>query len=134
MKSHHKEPQYIYIFLIHKMVLLKNGKIEKKNQKGQKINKCEQQTVNQSNAKFCTFDYKIVQGTQGAVLYLQSVPVYEDIDQAGQTHRGIPMRKVASSFKYKMAQAICVQLEKQSIYTYILNQYTKLQKLKAADT
>lgn len=36
---------------------------------------------------------------QGADLYLQSVPVYEDIDWAGKTHRGIPMRKVASSFK-----------------------------------
>lgn len=46
------------------------------------------------------------------------------------------MRKVASSFKYKMAQAICL-VRKTELYTdiviCILNQYTKLQKLKASD-
>lgn len=42
MKSHHEQPQHIYSFLFHKMVLLKMAKIEKNiKQRGRKINKCE---------------------------------------------------------------------------------------------
>lgn len=71
-----------------------------------------------------------MKGTRGAGPYLQSVPVYEDINWGVKTHRGILLRKVASSFKYKMARAIMFGYKNTSIYTPVLNQYIKLQKLK----
>ena len=56
-------------------------------------------------------------------LYLQCVPVYEDIEWVGRRKLharggGIPKRKVASSVKYKMAQAILVWLLKK-LYIHI---------------
>lgn len=68
---------------------------------------------------FEIFDQTIVCGTQGADLKLQRVPTYDDRDWVGRTHRGISMRKVASSFKYKEAKSHLCLVIKKKIYIHI---------------
>lgn len=61
-------------------------------------------------------------GTQGADLYLQSVPVYEDIDWAGKTHRGILREKWPPALSTKWLKPSVFGYKNRSIYTHT---YTK---------